>query len=382
MVNNDFKLNYDDVTIVPEVTTDICSRSQCNPYDEHGYLPIFASCMSSVVSFENLLDFNEARIAVVIPRSYSLEDRLRYLEGCGPLDRNFVAFSMNEAKECFCNHMRIPPSTVSHEYPLKICIDLANGHMKCLLDTVKCIKALYGPRILIMTGNIANPETYWAYEEAGVDYVRVSIGTGNVCSTSSNTAVHYPPFSLIKEIYEIKTKMNFKCKIIADGGIRGYRDVQKALIYADYVMIGSLFNKAIESAGKTTYGTFYWNVRGKKIARPLKTLFYFGREVPKNKYKDVYKLVKAGKLTVWKENFGMSTKIAQGLINDANGIETKKLKTSEGLLKYQKVEFDLAGWAENETDYLRSAMSYTNSHDLAEYKDSKWAQITNIRYNN
>ena len=66
MVNNDFKLNYDDVTIVPEVTTDICSRSQCNPYDEHGYLPIFASCMSSVVSFENLLDFNEARIAVVI----------------------------------------------------------------------------------------------------------------------------------------------------------------------------------------------------------------------------------------------------------------------------------------------------------------------------
>ena len=78
----------------------------------------------------------------------------------------------------------------------------------------------------------------------------------------------------------------------------------------------------------------------------------------------------------------MSTKIAQGLINDANGIETKKLKTSEGLLKYQKVEFDLEGWAENETDYLRSAMSYTNSHDLDEYKNSKWAQITNIRYNN
>jgi hypothetical protein len=84
---------------------------------------------------------------------------------------------------------------------------------------------------------------------------------------------------------------------------------------------------------------------------------------------------------VWKENFGMSTKIAQGLINDANGIETKKLKTSEGLLKHQKVEYTLSGWAENETDYLRSAMSYTNSRTLDEYKDSQWVQILKIAYN-
>ena len=233
-----------------------------------------------------------------------------------------------------------------------------------------------------MTGNIANPETYRDYEEAGADFVRVSIGTGDVCSTSSNTAVHYPPFSLIKEIYEIKKEINGHCQVIADGGIKGFRDIQKALIYADYVMIGSLFNKAIESAGKTTYGSFYWNLRGKKILRPIKTLLYFGREVPKDKYKEAYSLVKQNKLTVWKENFGMSTKIAQGLINKANDDEAKKLKTSEGLFKYQKVEFDIAGWAENETDFLRSAMSYTNSTNLSEHKDSKWARITNIRYNN
>lgn len=376
----DTKLNYDDVTIVPSVVTDICSRSTCWPYDENGYLPIFASCMSSVVSIENTTTFNHAKIRTVIPRSYPVRDRMKYLEHfAGP---NFVAFSLNEVKELFCEHMYIPPSMVDEERPLKICIDLANGHMRCLLSAVKCIKDLYGNKIRIMTGNIANPKTYEEYEKVGVDFVRVSIGTGNVCSTSSNTAVHYPAFSLLKEIYEIKQKIGGKCKVIADGGIRGYRDIQKALIYADYVMIGSLFNKAIESAGKTTYGTFYWNIRGKKIARPLKTLLYFGREVPKEKYSEVYKLVKAGKLTVWKENFGMSTKIAQGIINEANSIETKKLKTSEGLLKYQKVEFDIMGWAENEVDYLRSAMSYTNSKNLEEYKDSEWAKITNIRYNN
>ena len=388
MSDCDIKLNYDDVTVVPEVLSDICSRSQVNPYDKEdtgGFLPIIASCMSSVVSFENTPEFNKARIRTVIPRSYPLEERIDYIRrnlDSFPTCPNFVAFSMNEAEICFSEQLRIIPDEIYEDKPIKICIDLANGHMKCLLELVKSIKAIYRDKILIMTGNIANPETYLEYEDAGVDYVRVSIGTGNVCSTSSNTAVHFPVFSLLHEIFILKRNNDCKCKIIADGGIRGYRDIQKALIYADYVMIGSLFNKAIESAGKTTYGTFYWNVRGKKIARPLKTLLYFGREVPKNKYKDVYKLVKAGKLTVWKENFGMSTKIAQGLINDANGIETKKLKTSEGLLKHQKVEFDIAGWAENETDYLRSAMSYTNSKTLDEYKDSKWARITNIRYNN
>lgn len=376
------KLNYDDITIVPERITNICSRSACNPYDEEGYLPIFASCMSSVVSIENTGEFNAAKIRTVIPRSYPLSMRLEYLfknEG------NFVAFSMAEAQDVFVSEEGIDKflrKGVLNRLPVRICIDLANGHMRCLLDLVKSIKGKWGKNIVIMTGNIANPETYRDYEEAGVDLCRVSIGTGNVCSTSSNTAVHFPVFSLLKETYEVKKSIDGKCKIIADGGIHGFRDIQKALIYSDYVMIGSLFNKAIESAGKTTYGTFYWNVRGKKIARPLKTLLYFGKEVPKKKYGQVLSLIKNGKLTVWKELYGMSSKIAQSLINKANGMEAKRLKTSEGLLKYQKVEYDLAGWAENETDFLRSAMSYTNSLNLDEYKNSEWAQITNIRYNN
>ena len=378
---DDVKLGYEDVSLVPEVITTVCSRSESNPYDEDGYLMIFASCMHSVVSLENIKDFNAAHIRAVLPRSYSLETRLKFLrENVG--GPNFVAFSKNEAKDVFVDNMRFHPTSLSTDHPLRICIDLADGHMECLLEIVKDIKALYGQRIIIMTGNVANPQTYRYYEEAGVDLVRASIGTGSVCSTASNTGVYYPPFSLIKEMYEIKKEIGGKCKIVADGGIKGFRDIQKALVYADYVMIGGLFNKAMESAGKTTYGTFYWNIRGKKIPRPLKTLLYYGREVPKNKYEKVYKLIKANKLTVWKENFGMSTKIAQGLINDANGIETKKLKTSEGLLKYQKVEYTLAGWAENEAAFLSSAMSYSDARNLDEFKETKWVRVHRVAYNN
>ena len=144
------KLGYDDITLVPEVVTDICSRSECNPYDERQYLPIFAAPMSSVVSFENVKNFNYARIRVVVPRSYPLEERLKLAEGTDT-GSNFVAFSMNEVRDCFCDSMKIPPSILSNGFPIKICIDLANGHMKCLLELVKSIKSIYGSKIQIMT---------------------------------------------------------------------------------------------------------------------------------------------------------------------------------------------------------------------------------------
>lgn len=391
MIDEEMKIGYDDITIVPERITTIESRKECNPYDENGMLPIFASCMSSVVSMENVKDFNDAKINAVVPRSYSIPDRIRCLSDLNGTS-NFVAFSLDETRAIFRKRKETVLSIIKAPLyakigrdfalePIRICIDLANGHMQCLLNLVKELKDEWGKDIVIMTGNIAEPRTYIDYENAGVDFCRITVGSGSVCSTASNTGVFYPPFSLLKEVYTIKKSMGGKCKIVVDGGIRGFRDIQKALIYADYVMIGGLFNKAMESAGKTTYGSFYWNVRGKKIYRPLKTLLYYGKEIPKRKYDKMFKLVKANKLTVWKEIYGMSSKIAQALISSANTGTVKNLKTSEGLHKYQKVEYNIQGWAENETDFLRSAMSYTNSRNLDEYKESQWVRISKRMYN-
>ena len=385
MPEENIKLNYDDITVVPEVITDIDSRSECNPYDGDGYLPIFASPMSSVVSIENAGKFNEARVRCVVPRSYSIDERLKFLAFT---EGNFVAFSLNESKDLFVDHdvltmhrlIRTRTDT-PYNVPYKICIDLANGHMKSLLKVVREIKAKWGDKIQIMTGNIANPETYRYYEEAGVDLCRLSVGSGDACLTSSNTSIHYPIFSLLSETYKIKKEIGGKCKIIADGGIKGFRDIQKALIYADYVMIGSLFNKAMESAGKTTYGKSYFNIRGYKVLRPFKTLFTYGKEIPVSEFESAYNDLKNGKLTIWKEFYGQSTKLAQAVVASANSQTIKSLKTSEGLFKYQKVEYDLKGWSENETDFLRSSMSYTNSRTLDDYKESMWVRITQRRYN-
>ena len=377
-MNREVKLGYDDISIVPAVISTIKSRKECNPCDEFGRLPIFVSPMDTVISEENYDDFARNGLNIVVPRTVNLTKRIQMLFQIN----NFVAFSLVEARDLFVDdnlEKYVFYDTIKNGWGCKICIDLANGHMKELLDTVKAIKMRH-PEIIIMTGNIANPKTYVEYEKARVDYVRVLIGSGDACLTASNTAVYYPHFSLLKEINEERKKIDGKCKVIADGGIKGYRDIQKALIYADYVMIGSLFNKAFESAGKTTYGKFYWNIRGYKIFRPLKTLFYYGKELKREDFPKLKEKWKNGEFAVWKQYRGMSTKAAQEAISKANGTDVK-LKTSEGLVKYQKVEYTLDGWVENEKDYLKSAMSYTDSRTLSEYKESEWVEVRSISHN-
>lgn len=392
----DIKLNYDDVNIVPAEVTDVTHRKMCSPYTkDFGTLPIIASGMSCVVSKENADLFKRQNMLYVLPRNISFKERVRILTSTD-VKLGFVAFSLDETEALFLENngekdkiahkissYRWNPETnePSQFEVMKVCIDIANGHMYRLLKIIRNIKNKFGNKIIIMSGNIANPKTYKYYEHAGCDFVRLSIGTGNGCCTSSNVGVHYNIFSLLKETYEEKKAIDGKCKLVADGGIKEYRDIQKALLFADYVMVGSMLNKALESAGRTTYGKSYFYWRGVRVLRPLKTFFTFGKVVPIKKYDKIKQDIRDGKLEVWKEYYGMSTKKAQLEINTANGRPDAPLKTGEGCVKLQKVEYTLAGWVENETDFLRSAMSYTNSYTLEDYKNSQWIQGTQITYN-
>jgi IMP dehydrogenase/GMP reductase len=387
-MKNKITLGYDDISIVPERITNIRHRQKCFCYDANLSLPIFAAPMDNVVNIDSAKILSYHKIHSVIPRTISLEERINQIFEVQLDKRIFFAFSLSEAQDFFLknldgyNYTNYLIGTLRKKiendksFVCRICIDIANGHMIELIDVIKSIKEKYGRQVIIMSGNIANPETYKFYEDAGCDFVRCSIGSGSRCTTSSNVAVHYGCFSLLKEIWEIKQQINGKCKIIADGGIKGYGDIQKALLYADYVMIGGLFNKAIDSAGTPIYGRFYWNFFGEKILNPFKTLFYYGKKVKECDYEKVLKMVKNGKVDVWKEYYGMSTKIAQSKINPG-GI----LKTGEGKIERQKVEYSIKQWVENEIDFLRSAMSYTNSKTLEEYKNSNWVQLTYKSYN-
>ena len=391
-------LRYEDINIIPEVVTDIESRIQTNPlveepYDQYGnnivakrwpHLPIFAAPMTSIVSTSNLEDYNKAGIVGVLPRSMKIENRIYYAVELSN-SPNFVSFSMAEAENIFAkpnscdyikrrfeklNKIKRNPHGVRQQPSMKICIDIANGHMNKLYSIVRTLKSIWADDIVIMAGNISNPKTYRICDEVGLDFIRCGIGSGNCCKTKDFTGVHMPMFTLIKETYEVKKKIGGKCKIIADGGIEGYGDIQKALIYADYVMIGTLFGQSYESSGKAYYGDFYFNFGYKKIRRPLKSLLYLGKEIPRNKYQKAVEMSENGELDIIKEVYGMSTERAQAEL--WSGDKAITYKPSEGEVKYVKAYYHIDDFARRERGYLASAMSYTNSKTLDEYKQSSW----------
>ena len=57
----------------------------------------------------------------------------------------------------------------------------------------------------------------------------------------------------------------------------------------------------------------------------------------------------------------MSTKGAQKAMGKTS------FKTSEGVVRFRRVEYRLSGWVENFEHYLRNAMSYSNTKSLRNF---------------
>lgn len=361
------KFDFNDILLVPEINTTINSRYKDIKLPSH-YLPLFTAPMDTVVDLTNMDEFIKAGINVVLPRTVKYKDFKQYYNSSPLKYKNvFVSFGLDEIKEML-HHLNIDMSDSKNmsNYDIKIydlhdsakiLIDVANGHMKSIVDLCKKIKEVR-PDIKIMVGNIANPETYaWYATENCVDYIRVGIGAGGGCLTTKNSGVGYPMASLISEMNDMRNilKQNGVMDlpaIIADGGMKEYADIIKAInLGADGVMSGTIFNKSFESCGSNY-------IYGIKINKRL-AKFLFKRKFPVKKH---YR--------------GMSTKNAQKAMGKTN------LKTSEGVIRYWKIEYFINGWIENFIHYLRSAMSYSNCTTLDEFKGkSNYIEITTNVYN-
>lgn len=306
-----------DISIIPSVSTSIFSRRQCNPFRKsiegvEGYYPLIASPMDSVVD-DKWEEYHKNNISCIIPRTFDSAIRK---EMCKHV---FCAFSLTEAYEV------LEFGEKFQKDKFYLLIDIANGSMQDEIDCGRKLKEQFKDNIVLMGGNIGNPLTYLLYDAAGFDFIRIGVGSGNGCLTSTNTGVHYPYASLISEISEFKNRFHSHCKIIADGGMSGYSDIIKSLaLGADYVMCGRLFAQAAK-----------------------------GNE-------------EVGDLAVYR---GMSTKEAQKAMGHTN------LKTAEGRTLQIHKQYTLSGWVENFDSYLRSAMSYCDSRTLTEFREKAICQV-------
>jgi len=245
------KFDWNDISIIPESLSSISSRKEVNPTWD-GKLPLFTAPMDKVIDETNTNYFEENNINICLPRNVRYDNFKN--------DNYFYSYGLDEIIELL-NKKAILPK--------RVLIDVANGHMQKLYDTAKLIKESYGEKIELMVGNIANPDTYRKYCEIGVDYIRVGIGGGSACTTSANVSIHYPMASLINECAYFKGAFENPTKIVADGGFRNFSDIIKALaLGADYVMLGGIFNKTLESCGEN----FMKDADGQFIKSPMNVL--------------------------------------------------------------------------------------------------------------
>ena len=338
-----------DITLIPAEVSTISSRSECNPHYKNGKLPIFVAPMSQIINESNWGTFNKY-VNTIIPRNIDIQKRL---ELC---IYTFCAFSLDEFEEWFINSVPEDSDELFKDVHY-VLIDVANGHMQKILDLCEKAKKIWWKNsLIIMAGNVANPATYYEYAKAGINYIRMSIGSGSQCTTA-NTGIFYPMASLITNTSHHRERVidaincgNTEYKsvpmIVADGGFNTHGDIIKALaLGADYVMCGKIFAQTVEACGDIQFelysyefdvmehGPFQQWVRTKPIE------YLISHQAARNYY-------------------GMSTKMAQKEFGKEGN------KTEEGIYSTIPVKWYLDTWISEFTDYLKSAMSYTNHKGL------------------
>ena len=363
------KVGYElsEVNIVQDAISYIDHRAECNPYTNIGgkeYYPVIVAPMGAVTNEKNYKTWLDEKFMCVVPRTVSLMDRLNIMY------ETFSSFSLNEAEETLTK-LELGENTVY------VCIDIAQGTMNRLYKICKTLKRKFGNQMIIMTGNVANPDAYMYYADAGIDYMRLSIGSGSRCTTSCNVGIHYPMATLIdetrmkRERWEELHEKKAPTKIVVDGGISHFDEIQKCLaLGADLVMSGNIFARAWEACGNVVYlqpnnlnmnDAIPYNVYMEKTKNLSDLLMEYYKEYDRYKY-DIAEikesLTKLEKRMPYREYYGMSTKRAQ---KETGGNGTT---TSEGISRPIPVEYNIAKWADNMKSYLISVMSYTNSRNL------------------
>jgi len=251
-INQDIKLDYDDVLIRPKRST-LSSRSEVDlirhfkfPHSDKTWkgIPIIVANMDAVATVSMAKVMTENQMMVAMSKYIDTADFAK-------VDNNYNFFTIGiRDKDVEKLDQASQHSDVNY-----ICIDAANAYTNRFIEVVKTVRDKY-PKSVIMAGNVVTGEITEELILSGADIVKIGVGPGSACLTRRVAGVGYPQLSATIECAD--AAHGLKGLVCADGGLKSSGDFAKAFgAGADFVMSGSLFaghdeseSEIIEKNGK------------------------------------------------------------------------------------------------------------------------------------
>jgi len=246
-MNDKPALSYDDIYLVPQYSQ-LESRSLADTAVRLGNrnfnLPIIPSNMETVIN-EDWAEWMSLNNYFYVMHRFN-NCTYPFVLKFNDLGHHTISISTGVNQDSYDELNKIRNDKLRIDY---ITIDVAHGHHDKVHKMIDFIKTLF-PDTFVIAGNITTEYAAYDLQNWGADAIKVGIGPGKACTTRLQTGFHVPMFTAVYDCSRAVT-----IPVIADGGIKYYGDIAKALAAgATTTMAGSLFASCSDSPAPTVNG--------------------------------------------------------------------------------------------------------------------------------